>query len=202
MDAILDRALLLRGVTGVLVLKRDSWLTIASRGALNASDAPTIERLLSWMDDEIDATGSIPWMGGEGGRCIHFHFAETHTLILLRQYPQPRDCGTNKTVNKQHLHPSQTPGPASPHTPSSAGGFASSLHAGLSGLSFSPRLGAPRMRFGWSRSSTESHITNASSVGASENVIGNSLRAGTASLFDPSRSVESAGNVHRPSSWC
>ncbi|KAH8112108.1 hypothetical protein DFH11DRAFT_1690086 [Phellopilus nigrolimitatus] len=84
MEGVLDKALALRGVTGVLVLAR-SWLTISSRGALTASDAAEVERLLSWTAE--GSTGSIPW--GEGGRCLHFHRAPTHTLILLKQRSAP-----------------------------------------------------------------------------------------------------------------
>ncbi|EJD04919.1 uncharacterized protein FOMMEDRAFT_154070 [Fomitiporia mediterranea MF3/22] len=153
MDAVLDKALALRGVTGVLVLTRNSWLTIASRGALTANDAPAIEELLSWAEEE--STGSIPWNGGSGGRCLHFHRANTHTLILLRQRAGADSVGT---AGGDRL------------SPSAAG---------------APR--PPRMRFGWSTTSSNS-----------ENPFG--LRAGSASLFAPSRSIESQ-NVHRPSSW-
>ncbi|PAV15823.1 hypothetical protein PNOK_0868100 [Pyrrhoderma noxium] len=83
MDAVLDKAIALRGVTGVLVLTPDSWLTIASRGALSSSDAKTIEELISWTEE--GSTGSVPWEEGVGGRCLHFYRAATHTLILLRR---------------------------------------------------------------------------------------------------------------------
>ncbi|KAI5119336.1 hypothetical protein M0805_004013 [Coniferiporia weirii] len=93
MEAIMDRALALPRVTGVLVLARDSWLTISSRGALSAEDAPEVARLLEWTKD--GETGAVAWGGDESedGPCLHFHRASTHTLVFLRH-------------RRIHLHPS------------------------------------------------------------------------------------------------
>lgn len=97
MDAVLDRALSLRGVTGVLVLTPDSWLTIASRGALSSTDAKPIADLISWTNE--GSTGSVPWQEGAGGRCLHFHRASTHTLILLRRSGMHRSQGQVSQVS-------------------------------------------------------------------------------------------------------
>jgi len=85
-DAVVDKAMAWRGVTGVLVLSTE-WLPIVCRGALDAKDAPELERLLSWT--EVDAMGSIAWGEESEHSCIYFHKARTHTLILLKRQCSP-----------------------------------------------------------------------------------------------------------------
>lgn len=67
---------------------------------MSEDDSLEVERLLSWTED--GATGQIPW-GDDGERCelelfayfaidfpfyrcIQFHRAQTHTLVLLKKH--------------------------------------------------------------------------------------------------------------------
>jgi len=80
MDAFLEKACCVPRTLGVLVFDR-SWVVIGSRGSLTEDDALELEKLLSWTKD--GSTGQIAW-GDSGDRCIQFHRAPNHTLVLMK----------------------------------------------------------------------------------------------------------------------